>query len=113
MHLQLWALFNTGISLVHPILPKAYATHFSGWESLAKPKTSMKGMHLPCQPQFEGVRSPPALNGLVTQIKFCIQLVWLEQVCCPAGIRLFQDVSMPRQKDAALQGHPLQAMIQI
>ena len=65
-------------------------------------------MHLPSKPQLEGIWPPPTLYSLVPQVVLCIQLVWLEEVRRPAGIGLLQDVSVPRQQDAALQRHPLQ-----
>lgn len=68
-------------------------------------------MHLPGEPQFEGVWAPPTLDGLVAQVVLCIQLVGLKQVRRSAGVGLLQDVSVPRQEHAALQRHPLQVHV--
>ena len=65
--------------------------------------------HLPGKPQLEGIRPPPTLDGLIAQVILSVQLVRLEEIRGSAGVGLLQDAGMPRQKNAALQRHPLQA----
>ena len=51
---------------------------------------------LPCQPQLEGISSPAALDGLVTQVVLLVQLVWLEEVAGIGGIALLQQACIHR-----------------
>ena len=52
----------------------------------------------PHQPEFEGIRTPAALNGLVTSvIADVVELVLLEQVCSLGRVTLLQEALLETQ----------------